>query len=159
MLAATNLSSFMAAAGAYRVCAPIPKGEPMYRFVKVVLAVSAGIAMIALQAAPAHAATTTRPQALLVGKLGFEGGPYPGGFHPTAGSVEVEFYSVPLVLEQPVGSSGRFKIPLSAGKYTVIGCGPSTSGGSASGQCSKPRNITLKPGEVDHIKLVWAYAP
>lgn len=132
----------------------------MSRFVKVLLAVCAGsMALVALQATPAHAATTTRAQALLVGKLGIEGGAYPGRFHPTAGSVEVEFYSVPLVLDQPVGKSGRFKIPLTAGKYTVIGCGPSASNGSASRQCSKPRSITLKPGEVDHIKLVWLEAP
>jgi hypothetical protein len=77
----------------------------MSRFVKVVLAISATcIAMMALQAAPAHAATSTGQQAVLVGKLGFEGGPYPGGFHPTSGSVEVEFHSVPLVLKRPVGS-------------------------------------------------------
>jgi len=132
----------------------------MSRFVKVVLAVSATcIAMMALQAAPAYAATTTGQQAALVGKLGIEGGPYPGGFHPTSGSVKVEFYSVPLVLKQPVGSSGQFKIPLPPGRYTVIGCGPSASDGSASRQCSKPRRITLKPGEVDHIKLVWLEAP
>jgi hypothetical protein len=132
----------------------------MSRFVKAVLAVSAGsMAMLALQAAPAHAATTTRPQALLVGRLGVEGGAYPGGFHPTAGSVEVKFYSVPLVLDHPVGSSGQFKIRLAAGKYTVIGCGPTASGGSAGGQCGKPRNLTLKPGEVDHITLVWADVP
>jgi hypothetical protein len=132
----------------------------MSRFVKVVLALSAAcIAIVALQAAPAHAATTTGQQAVLVGKLGIEGGPYPGGFHPTSGSVEVKFHSVPLVLLQPVGSSGQFKIPLAPGKYTVIGCGPSASGGSASGQCGKPRNITLKPGEVDHIRLVWLDAP
>jgi hypothetical protein len=132
----------------------------MSRFVKVVLAVCASsMALTALLAAPARAATTTRAEALLVGKLGIEGGPYPGGFHPTAGSVEVEFYSVPLVLDQPVGSSGRFKISLAAGKYTVIGCGPSTSTGSGGGQCSKPRTLTLKPGEVDHITLVWLDAP
>ncbi len=132
----------------------------MSRFVKVILAVSAsGIAMMALQTAPAHAATTTRPQAVLVGKLGVEGGVYPGGFHPTAGSVEVKFYSVPLVLKRPVGPSGQFKIPLAAGKYTVIGCGPEASSGSAGGQCSKPRRLTLKPGEVDHIRLVWAQVP
>jgi len=158
--AATNLSSFAAAADAFGVCAPIPNGEPMSRFVKVILAVSASsIAMMALQAAPAHAATTTRGQAVLVGKLGVEGGAYPGRFHPTAGSVEVEFYSVPLTLKQPVGPSGQFKIPLAAGKYTVIGCGPSASSGSTSGQCSKPRSLTLKPGEVDHIRLVWAQVP
>jgi hypothetical protein len=71
----------------------------------------------------------------------------------------VEYYSVPLVRNEPVGPSGHFKVSLAAGKYTVIGCGPSTSTSTASGQCSKPVNLTLSRGEVDHIKLVWAYAP
>ena len=132
----------------------------MSRFVKVVLALFAGnVAMMALQAAPAHAATTAGPKAVLLGKLGVEGGAYPGGFHPTAGSVTVEFHSVPLTLKQPVGSSGQFRIPLAAGKYTVIGCGPSASKGSGSGACSDPRTLTLKAGEVDHIRLVWADVP
>jgi hypothetical protein len=128
---------------------------------KAALAVSASsIATMALQAAPAHAATPTpAPEALLVGKLGYEGGPYPGGFHPTSGSVEVEFYLVPLILDKHVGPSGHFKIPLGPGKYTVIGCGPSASVGTPKGQCSKPKNITLKPGQVDHIRLVWAMVP
>jgi len=94
-------------------------------------------------------------EAVLSGGLGIEGGPYPGGFHPTAGSVEVEFHSHPLVLDKRVGSSGGFSIRLSPGTYTVLGCGP----GSSSDQCSKPRAITLRPGEIDHISLVWAYAP
>jgi hypothetical protein len=131
----------------------------MFRYAKVALAVCASsMAMMALGSAPAYAATTTGPQALLVGKLGIEGGPYPGEFHPTAGSVEVNFSSVPLTLEEPVGSSGKFKISLAPGNYTVIGCGPSASA-SVGGQCSKPKSLTLKPGEVDHIKLVWAYLP
>jgi hypothetical protein len=132
----------------------------MSRLTNLALAVSASsIAMIGLQSVPAHAASTTSSQAVLVGELGYEGGASPGGFHATAGSVEVDFYSVPLTLEQPVGPSGRFKISLAAGKYTVIGCGPSASTSTAGGQCSKPKNLTLASGEVDHIRLVWAYAP
>jgi hypothetical protein len=132
----------------------------MSRLSNLALAVAtSSIAAVGLQAIPAHAATTTVSRAELVGELGFEGGAYPGGFHPTAGSVEVEFTSVPLVLEHAVGPSGHFKISLTPGSYTVIGCGPSSSTGSASSQCSKPKNITLTSGEVDHIRLVWAYAP
>ena len=60
----------------------------MSRLINLALAVSAaGIAITGLQAAPAHAATATSTQALLVGELGYEGGAYPGGFHPTAGTV------------------------------------------------------------------------
>lgn len=134
----------------------------MSRLVNLALAVSAGsIGTIALQAAPAHGAAKSNTQAELVGKLGYEGGAVKaGGFHPTSGSVVVNFDSTtPLSLEKQVGPSGHFKIPLPAGKYTVIGCGPSSSGSGSSGQCSQPMNITLASGEVDHIKLVWAYAP
>jgi len=108
--------------------------------------------------AAAQAATPTSHKAVLAGELGYEGGAYPGKFHPTSGTVEVEFYSQPLVLEQHVGSSGHFRITLAPGKYTVIGCGPSASG-SSQGQCSKPKNITLSSGEVHFIKLVWAMVP
>jgi hypothetical protein len=131
----------------------------MSRILKAALAVSAsGVPIISLQAAPAHAASITAP-AVLVGKLGIEGGAYPGKFHPTAGSVEVEFSDQPLVLDQPVGASGHFQIPLAPGEYTVIGCGPSASVTPPNAQCSKPKTITLKSGEVDHIRLIWLYAP
>jgi len=130
----------------------------MSRLTKLALALSASsIAMIGLQAAPAHAGTTPKHHAAIVGELGYEGGAYPGGFHPTAGTVEVEFNSHPLVLVQHVGKSGHFHIKLSPGSYTVIGCGPSASG--SIGQCSQPQNINLAPHQVDHIQLIWAYAP
>ena len=132
----------------------------MSRLSKLALALSASsIALIGLQAAPAHAGTTATHRSAIVGKLGFEGGAVPGGFHPTAGTVEVEFNSVPLVLVKHVGKSGHFHIKLSPGNYTVIGCGPATSANPANGQCSQPQNITLAVGEVDHIRLIWAYVP
>jgi hypothetical protein len=131
----------------------------MLRLTKLALALSASsIALIGLQTAPAHASTTSAKQSAIVGELGYEGGAAPGGFHPTAGTVEVEFNSVPLTLEKHVGKSGHFHIKLSPGSYTIIGCGPA-SGGTANGQCSQPQNITLVAGEVDYIQLIWAYAP
>jgi hypothetical protein len=132
----------------------------MSRLTNLALAVSAGsIGVIAFQVAPAQA-TGSKGQSALVGKLGYEGGAFPGKFHPTAGSVVVNFDGpTPLSLEKHVGSSGHFRIKLPAGQYTVIGCGPSASGTAPSGQCSKPVNVTLTSGEVDHIKLVWAMVP
>jgi hypothetical protein len=118
----------------------------------LVLSVSS-IAAIGLQAAPAHASTTSGHHSAIVGELGYEGGAFPGGFHPTAGTVEVEFNSQPLVLEKHVGKSGHFDIKLSPGSYTVIGCGPANS------QCSQPQDINLAAGEVDHIQLIWARVP
>ncbi len=132
----------------------------MLRLIRCAFAVCVGsLAVIGLQAGPTQAATTASKEAVLVGELGFEGGAYPGGFHLTAGSVIVQFNLQPLVLDHPVGTSGHFRIPLTAGKYTVSGCGPSSSSSTTGGLCSEPVNITLTPGEVDHIKLVWAYAP
>jgi hypothetical protein len=130
----------------------------MSRLTNLALAFSAStVALIGLQAAPAHAATTPTHKSAIVGELGYEGGAAPGGFHPTAGTVEVEFTSVPLTLVKHVGKSGQFHIKLSPGSYTVIGCGPAASG--TTGQCSQPQNINLVAGEVDHIQLIWAYAP
>jgi hypothetical protein len=133
----------------------------MSRPINLALAISvSSIGVLALQVGTAHAATTTSSQAELVGRLGYEGGAFPDKFHPTAGSVEVEFDSVtPLSLEHRVGPSGHFTIALPAGTYTVIGCGPSASGSTATGLCGQPVNLTLTPGEVHHIKLVWALAP
>ena len=118
------------------------------------------MAVVGLQSAPgatAAAATPRTEKALLVGVLGYEGGAYPGKFHPTAGTVDVSFSNPPIVLVKHVGSSGHFRIALPPGSYTVTGCGPSSSGGQ--GTCGQSQNITLSPGEVDHIRLIWAYVP
>ncbi|MGA2837970.1 MAG: hypothetical protein ABSF84_15360 [Acidimicrobiales bacterium] len=131
----------------------------MSRLTNLALAASAtSMAVIGLQAAPAGAATTSAHHAEIVGELGYEGGAAPGGFHPTAGTVQVEFDSVPLTLLKHVGKSGHFTIKLSPGSYTVIGCGPSATGTTGS-ECSQPQNVTLVTGEVDHIQLIWAYTP
>jgi hypothetical protein len=127
----------------------------MSRLIKLALALSASsIMVIGLQTAPAHASTSAGHSAI-VGELGVEGGAYPGGFRPTAGTVEVEFNSLPLVLVSQVGKSGKFDIKLSPGSYTVFGCGPKQSGN----RCGQPQDIKLAAGEVDHIQLVWAYLP
>jgi hypothetical protein len=128
----------------------------MVRLLKYTLVLSAScITMVGLQAAPAHAATAARQSAKIVGQLGIEGGAFPGRFQPTAGTVQVEFNIVPLILQKHVGKSGNFHINLSPGSYTVTGCGPKKS----RNQCSQPQNITLTAGEVDHIRLVWEFVP
>jgi hypothetical protein len=125
------------------------------------LSVSLGaVAALGLQAGPALAgAATPAAQSAIVGVLGYEGGAAaPAGFHPTAGTVEVEFPDQPLILLKHVGASGHFRIPLGPGTYTLIGCGPSSTS-SGTGACGKPQNVTLKAGEVDHVRLVWAMVP
>ncbi len=132
----------------------------MARLLSLVAALSVSCLLgLGLQVAPAHAATPSVKQALLVGELGIEGGAYPGLFHPTAGTVEVEFANPPLVLLKKVGRSGQFRIALGPGTYTVIGCGPSGSAGISGRQCSRPQTVTLAPGEVDYLMLIWAYVP
>jgi hypothetical protein len=115
------------------------------------------VCVLGWQAAPALASSPAVARSALVGVLGYEGGPAPGGFHPSSGSVDVQFTNQPLVLNQRVGPTGHFRTPLGPGKYVVIGCGPSSSGGQP--LCSQPKNVTLKTGEVDHIRLVWAFVP
>jgi hypothetical protein len=117
------------------------------------------MAVVGLPGATTHAtaATPRAQQAVLVGVLGYEGGAYPGGFHPTAGTVDIAFANPPVILVKHVGPTGHFKIPLAPGSYIVTGCGPSSSGGQ--GLCGQPKSIKLSPGEVDHIRLVWALAP
>jgi hypothetical protein len=119
----------------------------------------AGISLLGFVAAPglAGAAPASTGGSALVGVLGFEGGAFPPAFHPTAGTVVVDFTNPPLVLLHQVGSTGHFRIDLGPGNYTVTGCGPSSTGGT--GLCGKPKNITLKPGEIDHVRLVWAMVP
>ena len=128
----------------------------MLRLIKLALALFVfSITAIGLEAAPAHASTGTGHTAVIVGELGVEGGAYPGGFRPTAGTVEVEFNSLPLALVKHVGNSGKFDIKLSPGSYTVFGCGPKKS----ANQCSQPQDVTLATGQVDHIQLVWELLP
>ena len=121
---------------------------------------AASLAAMVPAATPLAATLTPAGQpAELIGWLGYEGGPYPGGFHPTSGSVEVFFSSQPLVLNEKVGRSGHFSISLSPGKYTVTGCCPSAPDGSTGRPCSTPKTITLTSVQVRHVELVWAYAP
>jgi len=92
--------------------------------------------------------------AVLKGDLGIVGGAYPGLFHPTAGSVEV--IGKVIAMLTVVGPSGEFRIRLAPGTYTVTGCGPTASPVPS---CGSPRAIRLRPGQVDHVQLVWALVP
>jgi hypothetical protein len=137
----------------------------MSRLLRITLCASLCAFLVAFAALVVSVPTTraatplvATSRAFLAGRLGYEGGPYPGGFHATAGSVEVAFSTHPLVLEKKVGKTGHFRIPLSPGTYIVTGCGPSSSAGSTP-RCGRPKTVTLRAGEVRHIRLVWMYAP
>jgi hypothetical protein len=122
------------------------------------LALTAGALACTAGAPVASAAGPTPTPTEIVGQLGYVGGAPPEGFHPTAGTVEVEFTVDPIVLVKKVGPSGKFVLRLEPGEYTLIGCGPASSTGSA-GPCGQPVTVTLAAGEVDHVRLVWAYVP
>ena len=106
----------------------------------------------AIASPPSPAAAS--PRAVLDGDLGYLGGAFPGGFHPTAGTVRV--VGTTTATQTSVGPSGEFRLRLPAGTYTVTGCGPSAG---PTAMCSPPRTIRLWPGQVRHIRLVWALAP
>jgi len=110
-----------------------------------------------LTAAPA-AAAPSGANATIIGKLGYEGGAFPGRFKPTAGTVFTQFDGQPLELTTAVGPTGTFKLHLSPGTYTLTGCGPGTST-SPVGRCGQPVTVTLAAHEKDHLKLVWLMAP
>ena len=76
------------------------------------------ISAVGMQAAPALASSNVGPtsKSAIVGVLGYEGGGPTTKFHPTSGTVEVEFTNPPLVLLKKVGNSGHFRIPLGPGQ-------------------------------------------
>src|SRR5580704_1871971 len=100
----------------------------MLRYAAVAMSVVGLFWLVPVGVAQAATSVPIAPS-LLEGTLGYVGGAAPGGFHPTSGTVEVEFYSQPLALLEKVGPSGHFKITLAPGRYTVIGCGPTSSTG------------------------------
>ena len=124
----------------------------------IAASIAAGtFALTGLVAVPAQAATP-KGGAEIIGKLGYEGGAYPGTIKPTAGTVIVQFVDHPLELVHAVGPSGSFTLPLSPGTYTLTGCGPGTSA-SPVGTCGRPVTVILAPHEKDHLELVWLMAP
>ena len=113
----------------------------------IVLAASFGPGLLgaAANAQPA-------PNGTISGRLGFEGGPYPGGFHPTAGLVEFVGPVIAGVVKVP--KSGAFTIHVLAGRYTLTGCS-----GTRDMQCGSPQHVTVMAGATKHVRVVWLLAP
>jgi hypothetical protein len=101
--------------------------------------------------ATAVAAQSPSPHGVIAGQLGFEGGPYPGGFHPTAGVVK---YAGPQTGRVKVPGSGDFTVDVAPGAYTLIGCG-----GTRNEQCGPTQDITVKAHKTSHVQVVWLLAP
>jgi hypothetical protein len=88
----------------------------------------------------------------IVGQLGYEGGAYPGGFHPTAGLVK--FTGPQKVAPVKVPQSGDFSVHVVPGDYTLTGCG-----GTKNKQCGPPQQVTVKARATTHVQVPWLLAP
>lgn len=117
----------------------------------------ATLAVTGLLAGPVQA-STPKGGAEVVGRLGYEGGAFPGTFTPTAGTVFVQFDLRPLELVRSVGASGSFALHLASGTYTLTGCGPGNPT-SPVGPCGRSKTVTLTANEKVHVQLVWLLAP
>jgi len=96
--------------------------------------------------------TNTVTDGTITGQLGFEGGPAPGGFHPTAGLVKVAGSKTIELVKVP--ESGNFTVHVKPGGYALTGCG-----GTQDNQCGPRQDVTVKAGATTHVQVVWALAP
>jgi hypothetical protein len=92
------------------------------------------------------------PHGVIAGQLGFEGGAYPGGFHPTAGLVK--FVGPEKVRPIKVPESGDFTMRVVPGVYTLTGCG-----GTRNRQCGPPQQVTVKTRTTSRVQVAWLLAP
>jgi hypothetical protein len=89
---------------------------------------------------------------VIAGQLGYEGGAYPGRFHPTAGVVDVTGPRNAGTVTVP--GSGRFTLDVPPGSYTLTGCG-----GTKDKQCGPPQDVTVKAQKTSHVQVPWLLAP
>jgi hypothetical protein len=106
---------------------------------------------VGTNAAIAEASTST-PHGVIAGQLGFEGGAYPGGFHPTAGLVK--FKGPQKVGPVKVPDSGNFTVHAVPGDYTLTGCS-----GTKNRQCGSPQQVIVKARKTSRVQVVWLLAP
>ena len=127
-----------------------------------------GLLLSGLAAGCASAGTTTSAggpvqsaTGHLTGKLVMEGGPLgPGGRQPgerpMSGTVTVTAAGHQAVTVS-VGSSGRFSVPLSPGRYQVSGRAPDVmqadGGHSRELPCSRPASVVVSAGSTATITL------
>lgn len=88
----------------------------------------------------------------ITGQLGYEGGAYPGGFHPTAGVVQIA--GAGLTELQNVPKSGDFTVHVVPARYTLTGCS-----GTNDTQCGQPMHVKVKTGRTKLVQVVWLLAP
>jgi hypothetical protein len=118
----------------------------------VVLATAAASLAFGVVDTTASATASPAPHGVISGQLGFEGGAYPGRFHPTAGLVK--FAGPQKVGPVKVPKSGDFTVHVVPGDYTLTGCS-----GTKNRQCGSPQDVTVKAGKTRHVQVVWLMAP
>lgn len=96
--------------------------------------------------------SNNRRDGTIAGQLGYEGGAYPGTFHPTAGLVMVAGPKMERTVSVP--GSGDFTISLSPGRYKLTGCG-----GTNDTQCGPSQKVTVRPGKTVQVQIAWLLAP
>ena len=130
--------------------------RPMARRVVAGVVVATAAAALALgpvdTSATVAAASPMSPHGVISGQLGYEGGAYPGGFHPTAGLVK--FVGPQTVGTVKVPESGDFTVDVVPGDYTLTGCS-----GTKNRQCGPPQQVTVKAHTTRHVRVVWLLAP
>jgi hypothetical protein len=119
---------------------------------RLILVVALAIAISFNMASAATAQTPLTPHGVIAGQLGFEGGPAPGGFHPTAGVVK--FVGPQKVGRVKVPESGSFTVDVMPGIYTLTGCG-----GTKNRQCGSSQDVIVKAQKTSHVQVVWLLAP
>jgi hypothetical protein len=115
------------------------------------VATSLALGAVTTTAAVAAASPVTS-HGVITGQLGYEGGAYPGGFHPTAGVVR--FAGPQKVGPVKVPKSGHFTVPVEPGVYKLTGCS-----GTKNRQCGLPEKVTVKARTTRHVKVIWLLAP
>ena len=119
----------------------------------VVLAtVPTAICLAAFTASPVAAASPLTSHGVISGQLGYEGGAYPGTFHPTAGLVK--FAGPQKVGPVKVPKSGDFTVHVIPGHYTLTGCS-----GTNDKQCGPPQQVTVKARTTSRVQVPWLLAP
>jgi hypothetical protein len=103
-------------------------------------------------AATGATATASTPRGVITGQLGYEGGAYPGLFHPTAGVVK--FVGSKSFGRVKVPKSGDFTVDVAPGQYTLTGCG-----GTKNRQCGPSEQVIVKTRTTTHVQVPWLLAP
>jgi hypothetical protein len=119
---------------------------------RLILVTALATGLFISSAASGATATPSTPRGVVTGQLGYEGGAYPGLFHPTAGVVKFEGPQSPQRVKVP--ESGDFTVDVVPGHYTLTGCG-----GTKNRQCGPSEQVIVRSRATTHVQVPWLLAP